>query len=288
MIEFPLTENWHTPCYENLNSLDWVDGFSVSDHGVRLGIRVNDPSLLPILTNRLPKYSKPANFDNFDCVFSIILGGREPGSRTRKYHLLYHNHTVMARSHNLEDVLDRFDTYYALAIAQLAPKRVFIHAGVVGWRGKAIVIPGKTLSGKSTLVAELVRQGAEYYSDEFTVLDSDGYVHPYHKPIAMRPTPTSRQVNLPIDELKGVMGYTPIPVSLVVLTKYKLNAVWRPKKLSHGAGILGMLENSVGAQYAPERVLKTLSHVANRASFVKSPRGECRAKIGRASCRERV
>ena len=58
-------------------------------------------------------------------------------------------------------------------------ERVFVHAGVVGWKGHAIVIPGRSRSGKTTLVAELVKAGAEYYSDEFAVLDAEGRVHPF-------------------------------------------------------------------------------------------------------------
>src|SRR5262245_29166046 len=64
-------------------------------------------------------------------------------------------------------------------VAQRSRAMLFVHAGVVGWRGLAIVIPGRSHSGKSTLVAELVRRGAVYYSDEFAVLDETGRVHPY-------------------------------------------------------------------------------------------------------------
>ena len=64
-------------------------------------------------------------------------------------------------------------------LAERARNRIFIHAGVVGWQGRAIVIPGRSFSGKSTLVAALLQAGATYYSDEFAVLDGRGYVHPF-------------------------------------------------------------------------------------------------------------
>ena len=57
-----------------------------------------------------------------------------------------------------------------LLISVLFPDPVF--PTIVTWgRGRAIVIPGRTFSGKSTLVAELVRAGATYYSDEYAVED---------------------------------------------------------------------------------------------------------------------
>ena len=61
-----------------------------------------------------------------------------------------------------------------------------MHAGVVGWKGWALVLPGKSGAGKTTLVAELIRAGATYYSDEYAVLDERGRVHPYARPLAVR------------------------------------------------------------------------------------------------------
>jgi hypothetical protein len=64
-------------------------------------------------------------------------------------------------------------------VAQRSRQMLFVHAGVVGWRGLAIVMPGRRPSGKSTLVEALVRRGAVYYSDAFGVLDGAGMVHSY-------------------------------------------------------------------------------------------------------------
>jgi len=57
---------------------------------------------------------------------------------------------------------------------------------VVAWRGRAILLPGRSYVGKSTLVMELVRAGAVYYSDEYAVLDARGRVHPFAQPVALR------------------------------------------------------------------------------------------------------
>ena len=63
-------------------------------------------------------------------------------------------------------------------IALDATEFVFIHAGVVADGGRAIVIPGLSFSGKTTLVRALVEAGAVYYSDEFAALDENGRVLP--------------------------------------------------------------------------------------------------------------
>src|SRR4029077_21066652 len=71
-------------------------------------------------------------------------------------------------------LLRYFDSILRITIAEYAVGRAFLHAGLVGWKGNAIVIPGDSYSGKSTLVAELIRAGPEYYSDEYAVLDEQG------------------------------------------------------------------------------------------------------------------
>ncbi|MDA8067374.1 MAG: hypothetical protein M0T77_01995, partial [Actinomycetota bacterium] len=53
---------------------------------------------------------------------------------------------------------------------------VFVHAGVVAAGGAAIVLPGHSFAGKSTLVEALVRAGADFYSDEYAMFDADGRV----------------------------------------------------------------------------------------------------------------
>jgi hypothetical protein len=69
------------------------------------------------------------------------------------------------------------DAELRMYIALNAPEHVFVHAGVVGVGERAIVLPGRSFAGKTTLVAALVRAGAEYWSDEYAVLDADGLVH---------------------------------------------------------------------------------------------------------------
>jgi len=271
---FALSERWHTSCYEKLCKLDWVAGFGVISHGVKIGVQVSDASLIPILRDRLPSHAKPYAGDEFDTVISVILGGREAGSRVRRFHLVYENHSEVGRSHEFDEALDRFDASFALVVATLSPRLIFVHGGAVAWQGRAIVIPGQSLSGKSTLVMELVRAGATYLSDEFAVFDSEGHVHPYPKPISMRKTPQSKQVDVPVASIGGVEGREPVPLGLVIVTSYVKGGRWRPKPVSSGEGILWLLSNTPAARLTPERALRVLSGAAPAANFIKSTRGE--------------
>ena len=211
----------------------------------------------------------------FDCVLSVIRGSDQRGTPEHSLHLIHHKleHSVQARHE--EDFLDAFNSRVGWAIATLAPRRVFVHAGAVAWQGRAIIIPGASLSGKSTLVAELVRAGATYLSDEFAVLDCGGRVYPFPKAIALRPTPGSvKQVNVPVEAFGGKAGKRSTPAGLIVLTGYEEGARWQPKVLSPGSGVLGLLSNSPAGQIAPARVLRVLRGVAKHATTISSPRGE--------------
>src|SRR5262249_26128145 len=144
------------------------------------------PEALEVLLPCFPPGWEETADPDVDVLLSFMLGGSRPGSKVRQYNLAYFYHMRVARTLDLADAIQSFDQSLNLGIAERAPARIFVHAGVVGWRGRAIVIPGRSYSGKSTLVAALVRAGATYYSDEYAVLDSRGRVHPYPKPISLR------------------------------------------------------------------------------------------------------
>jgi hypothetical protein len=179
----------------------------------------------------------------------------------------------LARSFDQDSLFETFESDLRLFVAELATHRVFVHAGVVGWKGQAIVIPGRSYSGKSTLVAELVRAGATYYSDEYAVLDSRGRVHPFSKPIELREEGKFTQRKVTVTELGGKSGTKPLPVGLVLMTRFQSGARWRPRNLTPGKGVLELLFNTVSARRSPERALATLRVVASQAALLKGVRG---------------
>jgi hypothetical protein len=90
--------------------------------------------------------------------------------------------SVRASDLPLEAALHRLQKEVYVYVAEHSQDRVFIHAGVVAVDGKAVVLPGKSHAGKSTLVWALVRAGATYYSDEYAVFDRKGEVYLFRCP----------------------------------------------------------------------------------------------------------
>jgi hypothetical protein len=261
---------------KKLDHLGCEVGFSLKSYGVRIGIRSNEPSALDRVCRHLPSEWENTSSAVVDRVYSILIGGKGARANVRRPNLLYGDHVQLARSPDLDVVFETFESNLRLFVAELAKHRVFVHAGVVGWKGKAIVIPGRSFSGKSTLVAELVRAGATYYSDEYAVLDSRGRVHPFSKPLELRAEGKFEQTKITAAQLGGQTGTKPLPVGLVLMTQFKSGARWRPRKLSAGKGVLEMLFNTVSARRSPARALATLQLVASQADVLKGVRGDAR------------
>jgi hypothetical protein len=133
-----------TPCLEKLNRQRWVAGTCFRSYGVRVGVRVNTPEALELLVPTFPPGWETTTDPTVDLLFSFILGGSIPGSKVRRYHLPYMFHMRLGRTFELAEALAALEMYLHLTIAEHARSRIFVHAGVVGWRGRALVIPGRT------------------------------------------------------------------------------------------------------------------------------------------------
>jgi hypothetical protein len=261
---------------QKVDRLGWASGFSIKSYGVRIGIRSNDPACLKRVRKHLPHGWELSSSPLVERLYSVLVGLQGTQGNVRRFNLLYGDHIRLARSLDLNEVFETFESDLRLFVAELARRRVFVHAGVVGWKGKAIVVPGRSFSGKTSLVVELVRAGATYYSDEYAVFDSRGRVHPFPKPLEIREAGEVRQSKITVETLGGQTGTRPLPVGLVVMTQFKEGARWRPRKLSAGKGVLELLSNTVSARREPEKALVALQHVVASAQIVKGARGESR------------
>src|SRR5687767_6256454 len=139
-----------------LDRLGWAAGLVFTAYGLRIGIRVNCPDVLPRLGACLPFGWEPAATPVVDELYSLIVAGPSRRSNLRRYNLLYAGPFRIARTENAEEVFPFLETELQLQVAERARRRLFVHAGVVGWRGRAIVLPGSSQRGKSTLVAALL------------------------------------------------------------------------------------------------------------------------------------
>jgi hypothetical protein len=257
-----------------IDRLGWVAGTCFHAHGLRAGIRTNAPALLERLEPHLPPGWRACRSPLVDQVFSIWVdpAGGGPSRPNR----VYSGRHRRARTADLSEALAVLETEIRQYVAASAAHLTFVHSGVVGWRGRAILVPGRSRSGKTTLVAELVKSGALYLSDEFAVLDGRGRVHPFAKPLTIRGVggcdlhARARRA----EELGGSVGQRPLPVGLVVLAEHRAGAAWQPEPLTRGQAVLEMLAHTVPARLRPEASIASLSRAVATATLLKGARGE--------------
>ncbi|MBV9851281.1 MAG: hypothetical protein JO250_16550 [Armatimonadetes bacterium] len=257
-----------------LDRLGWAAGLPFVSHGASIGIRVTAPAVLEHLSPHLPPGWKPSASPIVEYLYSLIVGGQSANTNVRRYNMLYIGAAQLARKFDLTEVLEDLESSLQFSISVLARGRLFVHAGVVVWRGGAIVIPGRSRSGKSSLVKALVEAGATYYSDEYAVLDEQGRVHPYPKRLSLREEGQERPRLCPVEALGGRAGVRPAPVRLIAVTEYQPQAAWHPRQASAGDAVLALLDNTVLARSQSELALQTLERMAVGAVTLKGKRGE--------------
>jgi hypothetical protein len=261
-----------------LDSLAWSAGLSFIAYGVRIGLRANRVDVLKRGVAYLPIGWKPSTSPIVERVYSIICDDQSCPETGVRFHLYKDNQRLLFGAEESE-LLECLEADVTLRVAETTQRRVFVHAGVVGWGGRAILVPGRTLAGKTTLVAELVRAGGVYYSDEFAVIDHRGLVHPYARPLQLRENGGLRQTKRSVSELGGVAGKIPLPPGLVLLSRYKAGARWRPRPISAGQALLGLLDNTVSARRGPSTALKALKQIVTQSFAVKGSRGDCQEVV---------
>lgn len=263
------------PSTRQVDRLGWAAGAAVESFGLRIGLRTSVPEAIATAAERLPP-GRLLSTGRVDLLYSLSVGGSGPRPGMRRSHLLYCGAMRIARSLDLASVLDCFESHARLLVAARSRRGVFLHAGAVAWQGRAIVLPGASRSGKTTLVAELVKAGAGYLSDEFAVIRGDRVV-PYPKTLSVRdPREQGRQKPLGVSALGGRQERQPIPVGLVVLAEFERGTPWRARTLPPGRALLSLLAHAVPARIAPREVLAALGTLVRSAPVLRARRGEAR------------
>ena len=125
-----------------IDRLGWAAGVCIQAYGWRIGIRVNRAEALERIMDCLPPGWTPSDPPFVDRLYSFVAGGAR--ANVRKYNLLYAGLQPVVRTMNVEEVYSVLEADLQLFLAEHARDRIFVHAGVVGWRGRAILVPGRS------------------------------------------------------------------------------------------------------------------------------------------------
>lgn len=243
-------------------------------HGVAIGLTSDDPSTLEAAVPFLPPLRSAGQDGRADRLFRFSIAHEEG----KAVHSLHAGHRLLASSPHLIRVMSVLEWEVNLLVAQRARDRIFVHAGAVEWQGRAILIPGRSFSGKSTLVAELVHAGCGYLSDEYAILDSAGRCHAYPRALSLRRAGSAEKVSA--EALGGRTQHEPLAVGTVVVTRFRRGATWKPRPITAGETVMALLENTVVARARAREALAALSAATADAAGFDGVRGDA-AQVAR-------
>lgn len=241
---------------------------SGSIFGVGVRIRAEQPDVLGAMADWLP----PAWREGEEGVepVSFVIGA------TGDQYELSRDGTSADRG-SLDDMLGSYELQLRNHVAQMAPEHVFVHAGTAAVGDRAIVVPGASFSGKTTMVSALVSAGAAYCSDEYAVFDAEGRVHPYPKPLAVRDGGSGyrgKTYHEP-ERFGALAGDQPLRLGLVLCTQYRRGAEWEPIELTPAQAMLELLPHTFRPPSRAAETLATLGAAFNSTvQALKGDRGD--------------
>ena len=269
MSQPTLRLNYRNSRTASIERLGWPCACVMESYGVRVGLRADDEALLAAMRELLPPGASAGDSATpVERIFSVRrLGGM--------YHL-YTSGRALVSAESRDEILEWFEARCRLYIAEHSPEWVFVHAGVVFWRGQLLVIPGRSLSGKTTLVRTLLQDGAVYYSDEYAVFDATGRAHPFATPLGIREEGSLAQTKRAAEAFGAESATAPRRVDRVIITRYKKGSAGALREVSAGSAVLALFAHTVSARRSPQRALAVLTRAVSGAKIRKGYRGEAR------------
>ena len=177
-------------------------------------------------------------------------------------------------AHSLEALSEQIEGDLHHWLATYTRGYLFVHAGCVAWRNRAIVIPGRSHTGKTTFTRALVEAGAVYYSDDYAVVDPEGNVWPFPRRLHVRPrTPGPVQSLDPIAN-NWPVGREPIRAALVAHLRFDGNQGWAIEQVTSGQGALALLDNTVAARERPQDSLRVMANLMKGARAITGTRDD--------------
>lgn len=237
----------------------------IAVYGLIVTIDTDEPDLFRLLDQHLPAFPVAPPTASPSLAYRVSTDGEQ--------RVVVRDHDTVVVARDLDTACRYLVQDLQSMIATRVPGLALIHAGVVASGRRVLILPGRSGTGKTTLVATLVAAGAEYGSDEFAAVDRDGRVHAYARPLAFR-SATSGDARIAPGALGSRVFSEPLPVAAILFTTFVPGAVVALRPLPVSEVALGLLQHAPGARHNPTKTIAILGAVAAQARGLAGPRGE--------------
>ncbi|MBZ5724953.1 MAG: hypothetical protein LAP87_08150 [Acidobacteriia bacterium] len=204
---------------------------------------------------------------NADAVFRIERGEDGAGFQVRV------DGRVAACVSTLTEVVSVLQEMMDEAIVQRITGSVVVHAGAVAYGGAAVLLPGSSHAGKSTLVAELLGRGCTYFSDEYALLDGEGRLHSYPRALMMRDSQGEHFPQLAA-EWNAATGRHAERVGLVMALEHAPGAAWSVRSVPQSEMVLTLLKHTPQLMADSGNMVSQLARTCAGAECYAGVRGE--------------
>lgn len=169
----------------------------------------------------------------------------------------------------LRKALDVLDTTLIQRLQNLHA----VHAGAVLIDGRALLVAGGSHSGKSSLVAELLRRGAACFSDEYALIDAAGWVHAYPRILLLRNGGNDQTPVLP-ESCNARVAAAPAQVGWVFSLQYDASAGWDVAPVHQSLALLSLLQNTPHVLADAPEMVNSFQRAIEGAACYAGHRGE--------------
>jgi hypothetical protein len=254
-----------------LERLPWTVEHRAVIAGVRVLIRSTGEQDWQRLLEHVPAGRPYLSDHEPDVIYSFTPVGAPHLLEPVNQYVLYQGSARVIRDKSLDDVLKAFLSDLTSALAHLSRPFTFFHAGAVSLRDAGIVLPGRTGSGKSTLVKAFAEAGAQYYSDEVAAIDPSGKLHPFLKPLWLRPEGEyfGPKLLVPAAAIGAKNGHRIRPVRLVAFPEWGPRARLRATRVPRSSAALALFSNAFAARAYPMRTLSDATEMVKEALCVR-------------------
>ena len=234
------------------------------------------PSLAPAVERLLSAWRCATS----DTPAAILVVDESRGSEGAPAYTLHAGGQVLASAPDRERAVVALQHWIDGEVVARAGRLTPVHAGVVAWRHRAVVLPGPSGTGKTSLVRSLLERGAVYYSDELAFLEADGRVRPYPRHLMVRGDDGLARA-VPADILGAGIGSEAQPISLILDVRFSVDGLVRLEPMTCSEALLLLLANTPHRLSSARAVPKALRSAAASGRAYRGTRG-CAAEAASA------